>query len=1096
MGLFTYKHRKKIKLHILALPVLLLLSLFISIAAPQNVGAVTRLRDMTPDNAAKAFVYYKGLRECLMTGTMKNAGDFGGSSNSMTVEDALGYDWFHSGKTDVGVIGDTADGDGPALCGGGEGRTMNRQITTLTGYANGGDFLCSIGFTRQTGTTCSTIVTGSKNDFIRPASPGAKLDAWWQNAVGASQLGPSGIGAGEYMLYFRSFTKGCKAVKDTNGAYTIMAPSADGKTLVATKYALSDSGITGSTSRNVYAGRTMTCSQLAAAISGNDDAAVGAMKSWLSVEGNVLGNTDGSTNGDEESAPTCVIDQIGWILCPVLNFTAGIVDAAYGFVASLLVVQPILTTGESANIYNAWVVMRNIANIAFVIAFLIIIISQLTSVGISNYGVKKLLPRLVLVAILVNVSYWIAAIAVDASNILGASMNTIFGSLSAGLPTTEYSEAIATGDGWQGLVGGVLAGTIAAGALYYVGLSALIPALIAAFAAIVTVFLVLTLRQALIILLVVISPLAFVAYLLPNTEDLFTKWRKLLTTLLLMYPIIAAIFGASALASKIVMNSADGDYAIAIQIMGALIAILPLAITPIVMRTAGGVLNRFAGIVNNSEKGPLDRLRKAGEGYRNDRRNLRDARALNGANQLGRGAFVRRRARRDAIRSGRENELKRSNTEFVAGLAETDEGYKNAAAGGTALGTNAAVQKLAPKLAEANTADSGATQRILAQSISAQEKLEAEEVSAASIILRDAKLTQEQKQTLALGGSVVSEKVGTLNAQGSLAMRSAAMKQTIDAVNMDGINAIWDQVREAEGPEGDKLRASFANHLQGASYRPAYIGQGAIASLREPTYKIDEATGERVLGTADSKTLIERAVSANAYSPERLAKTDQEEIKTVVSAMNNASPELVKSGKITELRENAMTALTDPELSTSINKNMDQLITLTGQDPVRVKQVIKEARAGAPTVVTETTTQSQSETENVTGPQATAQPQNINVQQQSSGPQASPNITFDQPAPGPTDPIVVQVPPNANPAATVYEVRQQPSGRASGVQVGAPVIPGSGPGGVYVPGDRGFSTNPVPPIVTPRGPGTGPGGMVLPGDQPNDGGLTVPHDDR
>src|SRR5690606_3575128 len=113
---------------------------------------------------------------------------------------------------------------------------------------------------------------------------------------------------------------------------------------------------------------------------------------------------------------------------------------------------------------------------------------------------------------------------------------------------------------------------------------------IAAALAIITVFLVLTLRQALIILLIVIAPLAFVAYLLPNTEDWFTKWRKLLMTLLLMYPIIAVIFGASALASSIVMNSASGDYKAVIQIMGACIAILPLAITPVVMKTAGGVL--------------------------------------------------------------------------------------------------------------------------------------------------------------------------------------------------------------------------------------------------------------------------------------------------------------------------------------------------------------------------------------------------------------------------------------------------------------------------------------------------------------------------
>src|SRR5690606_27430901 len=142
-----------------------------------------------------------------------------------------------------------------------------------------------------------------------------------------------------------------------------------------------------------------------------------------------------------------------------------------------------------------------------------------------------------------------------------------------------------------------------------IGLLVLIPALIAAALAIITVFLVLILRQALIILFIVIALLAFVVYLLPNTEDWFTKWRKLLMILLFMYPIIAVIFGAFVFASSIVMNSASGDYKAVIQIMGACIAILSLAIIPVVMKTAGGVLNRFAGMVNNSNKGSANRLK-------------------------------------------------------------------------------------------------------------------------------------------------------------------------------------------------------------------------------------------------------------------------------------------------------------------------------------------------------------------------------------------------------------------------------------------------------------------------------------------------------
>ncbi len=401
-------------------------------------------------------------------------------------------------------------------------------------------------------------------------------------------------------------------------------------------------------------------------------------------------NTDGAVVGPVETS-TCTVPGIGWIVCPVLTFTGGIVDAAYGFVANLLVVQPLMTTGangEASATYNAWVIMRNLANIAFVIAFLIIIFSQLTSVGISNYGVKKMLPRLVVAAILVNISFWVCALAIDASNIIGSSVMTIFNSVGNSIPFEESVDSgsvLLAGGGWLDLVGTVTAATLVGGALYYVGLSALIPALIAAVVAIVTVFLVLTLRQALIILLIVVSPLAFVAYLLPNTEDLFTKWRKFFTTLLLMFPVIAGIFGASALASVIVAGSSDN---VVVQIMGAAIAILPLAITPIVMKTAGGVLNRFAGIVNNTEKGPVDRLRKAGEGYRQGRLNLRNANAMSvedggkGSFQGGRGVVKRWQARRGAINSGRDTAAKEAQRDYVAGELGRNSNFATAVAAG------------------------------------------------------------------------------------------------------------------------------------------------------------------------------------------------------------------------------------------------------------------------------------------------------------------------------------------------------------------------------------------------------------------------------
>ena len=381
-------------------------------------------------------------------------------------------------------------------------------------------------------------------------------------------------------------------------------------------------------------------------------------------------NETGTQTEDESGAggevkTTCAIDGIGWIVCPVMNFMANIIDKAYAQVASWLTITPVSTTGGGSAMYSAWVKMRDIANIAFVIAFMIIVYSQLTSAGVSNYGIKKLLPKIVIAAIMVNLSYIICTIAVDVSNIAGKSLYSLFetNSFSKGIDTSHFKgEAWATGEG-NDLIGwgGIVAAILGSAAIIYLALPALIIALPTALLAIVTVFLVLALRQVLIILLIVISPLAFIALLLPNTEDWFRRWRKLFVALLVMYPVISLLFGASALASTIVMNSAtdvEGDGKISLQLMGALITVLPLVLTPVIMKASSGVMNRFAGIVNNPNRGPFDAMRKRAEATAGRIRNNRDIRATN------RGAFSLRKrglegaAKRDAIQRRRDSAVK------------------------------------------------------------------------------------------------------------------------------------------------------------------------------------------------------------------------------------------------------------------------------------------------------------------------------------------------------------------------------------------------------------------------------------------------------
>jgi hypothetical protein len=134
---------------------------------------------------------------------------------------------------------------------------------------------------------------------------------------------------------------------------------------------------------------------------------------------------ESTTEAGKSNCSGAALTGIGWIVCPVITFLANGMDTIYGIISQFFEVRTI-TTDTNSSLYQMWSLMRDIANVCFVIAFVLIVISQITTVGFSNYNIKRMLPRLIIAAVLVNTSYYISAIAVDISNILGISIHTLF----------------------------------------------------------------------------------------------------------------------------------------------------------------------------------------------------------------------------------------------------------------------------------------------------------------------------------------------------------------------------------------------------------------------------------------------------------------------------------------------------------------------------------------------------------------------------------------------------------------------------------------------------------------------------------------------
>ena len=319
---------------------------------------------------------------------------------------------------------------------------------------------------------------------------------------------------------------------------------------------------------------------------------------------------------ENSTSTSCDVQGIGWFICPVSNWLADGIDFMYSALQQFLKTKPLETTNQNSGIYLAWVIMRNISNVAFIVAFLVIIYSQLTSVGISNYGVKKMLPRLVIAAVLVNLSFTICAILLDLSNIAGYAFQDAFMGIKNTISTVGENTSTSTWT-WSEIISTALSnGALAVGAGYAVSLALttellpmLVPAAALAGLTLLFILLIMAARQALIIILIIISPLAFVCYLLPGTEKWFKKWRDLFLTMLVFFPAFAVVFGGAQLAGIIIIQNASGPNGAIMHVLGMLVQIIPLAITPLIMKFSGGVLGKFAGFVNDKNKGLYDRTK-------------------------------------------------------------------------------------------------------------------------------------------------------------------------------------------------------------------------------------------------------------------------------------------------------------------------------------------------------------------------------------------------------------------------------------------------------------------------------------------------------
>jgi len=310
---------------------------------------------------------------------------------------------------------------------------------------------------------------------------------------------------------------------------------------------------------------------------------------------------------------------LGWIMCPVILLIDGVLNWLDTQIQGLLAIDTNKYTNPELK--RAWANFRNIAYIILIPVMLVMVIG--TALGFevfSAYTVKRALPRMVIAVIFITLSWYIVGFIINFFNIVGAGV--------LGLMTSPF------GNSGNINLSNIFGASAATGAVQFAGASAVLVGLVVVLVTpggiglillylggaalfVFVAFLILILRQMFIIALILVAPLAIIAWIFPGNDKLWKLWWGTFSKLLIMFPLIMAIIASGRIFAYLIdLNDTGGVNAVLNPLLKLTAYILPYVFIPFTFKFAGGIFANLAGMVNDRSRGISDRLAKGRQATR------------------------------------------------------------------------------------------------------------------------------------------------------------------------------------------------------------------------------------------------------------------------------------------------------------------------------------------------------------------------------------------------------------------------------------------------------------------------------------------------
>lgn len=227
---------------------------------------------------------------------------------------------------------------------------------------------------------------------------------------------------------------------------------------------------------------------------------------------------------------------LGWIASAIVGVLGGISMMIVGSIISIANYNDFINQNE---IVTAWKIIRDFSNMWFILILLVIAFA--TILRIETYNMKKWLPKLLIMAVLINFSRTICGVMIDFSQVIMLTFVNTFtntggefiGTLQMQTYVNQIYDANSAASGSTGTATGLTAGEAAKGYIL-----ACIFMIIAVFvlSAILIVFL---MRMIMLWILIALSPLAFMLSTFPQGAPYASKYWGEFTKYLINGPVLA-----------------------------------------------------------------------------------------------------------------------------------------------------------------------------------------------------------------------------------------------------------------------------------------------------------------------------------------------------------------------------------------------------------------------------------------------------------------------------------------------------------------------------------------------------------------------------